>query len=120
MEYTTLAGTSIGKGRNELVVADNDFSNHKTVRITGRYVYGKKTVRQEKNDMLILAEKTRNDNAFVLILAIGDKCRNAGVQVNPNDIIGCPDDAPEGIMRSPYCSDDYFIHEDLLQMQIGR
>lgn len=116
----TLSGVDVGKTRHDLVITDPNMSQYKTVRIKGRWVYGKKTVREDKLDSIVLTEKRQHDNAFVIVLAVGEKCIGSGTKVNPNDIVSCPDDAPEGIMRSSYCDDDYFIHEDLLQMHVER
>lgn len=113
----TVSGLSVGKTKHDLVVTSPNFENMRTVRIRGQRVYGKKCVRDEQAGGVFLTEKRRVDNAFILVLAVGEKCRS---QIEPDQIYSCPDDSPEGIMRSPYCDDDYFIHEDLLQMQLAR
>lgn len=117
MKTKTVAGVDIGKTENDLAIVNaDDFSLAKTVRLRGRWIYGKKCVRpEERTELIIQPDKDRYDNTFVLVLAKGEKCTDV---IKINDIVSAPDDHFIGIMRSPYSEDDYMIDESILQLHI--
>lgn len=117
----TLSGVSIGKTENQIIVCSKDLAKYKVITIKGRNVYARKVLRDENiGENIVATELTRFNHSFLLVLAVGEKCKWGEIPVRPNDIVSCPDDAPQGIMRSPYHPDEYFIAQELLQLHIPR
>lgn len=130
----SLAGKLLDKGEDVVVIYDRDRNVYKDVQIRGRWLYCKKCVRPADWDGVAICDKTRGDTAFVLVLAKSKGCgkfhkltrsqkelgMKSGVVMNvkPMDKVLCPDDSAWGIKQSPYCEDDYFIHECIVKCVI--
>jgi len=81
MSWETIAGKSVGKRDNEIVRYNRETGEQKVVKVTGRYFYIKKCVRDEIEGGIVIPEKSRTDHVdgttaatVCLVLAIGDKC----------------------------------------------
>jgi len=114
----TIAGTDAGRSVNHFVVVTDEFIVDKAIKVRGRWLYVKKCIREsECGKGIVMPERSRRDTTFLLVLAKGE---GTMTPAQVNDIVSAPDDHPTGIMRSPYCEDDYFVKEDILQTLIPR
>ena len=131
MKYDSVAGVSVGKPRNTVVLVGEDGS-HEEMAIKGRQLYVKKCLRPEQDGGIILCDISRGDTVYALILAISDDCgkyhkltdeqRRAGQMpsvnmsgVEPNMKCVTPDGHPWGILRSPFGTDEFLIREDIIK-----
>lgn len=130
MKYNGVAGVSVGRPRNTVVLVGEDGSKQEMV-IRGRQLYVKKCLRGEQAGGIILCDASRSDTVFALILAISDDCgkyhklteeqRRAGQMpsvnmsgVEPNMKCVTPDKHPS-ILRSPFGNDEFLIREDIIK-----
>jgi len=142
-DIITINGESLGLKKNEIVVFNKETGEKKTVDIKGRWLYCKKCQRKEELDGIILPDKSLDNTCFVTVLAIGDRCGKDARKGLTNrrikelkrlpdwlpyiendikvlDTLLCPEDHLWGIMRSPYCEDDYFIDECIVKLNLGK
>ena len=121
---------------HKLTVADRETETASDLTLRGRWVYVRKTVRPERVGGIVVPEKTRENNTFAEVLAVGVGCgqmepgwkrktraekvalrRRADwlLQVeNPlavGDTVAAPDNHAWGIMLSPYNAHEFFLHE---------
>lgn len=142
VEHKTVAGKSVGKDDDSIVVWDKESNDFKTVKIRGRYLYVKKCKRKGEVDGIALPYKTQCDTTMCLVLAVGEGCGkwhdlsededtlNANLSNTLFEIVECtagdikvhdkvffPDVDPyggqKGISRTTYADDEYLIHECL-------
>ena len=141
MLQETIAGKSVGKSDDSVIVFDRESGEYKTIHIKGRYLYVKKCKRAAEVNGILRPEKTQHNTNVCLVLAVGDGCGKwhpltkeeeklndtvdellsvvectAG-DVNVYDRILVPDEDPyggqKGISRTTYAVDEYLVHECL-------
>ena len=129
MQYNGLAGISVGKPRNTVVLVGE--GERKEIIIKNRFVYVKKCLYEEEKEGIILTDVTRSNNVFALVLAISDDCgkfhkltkqqkkrgevSQVELSIEPNMKIILPDNHPWGIIRSPYGIDEFWVREDIIK-----
>ena len=131
MRYKSVAGVSVGKPSNTVVLIDEN-GYYQEMKMQNRQLYVKKCLRAEEMDGIILTDITRSDTVYSLILAISDDCgkfhkltkeqkaRGEASSVNMEGVkplMKCvtPDDHPWGIIRSPFAQDEFIIREDIIK-----
>jgi len=139
----TVAGKMVGEPDDKIVRYDKAKKEVVSkLRVCGRRVYVRKCQREDKVGLIALADKSRYDNNVCVVLAIGSGCgqrdtnwsRRAKEEkhkmdnvahlnfdgVNILDQIILPDDHTFGITRSPYCDEEYFVSETVVEANIKR
>ena len=130
MKYEGLAGVSIGKPSDTVVLVGEDGST-KDLVIKNRLIYVKKCLRDNSLGGILLCDKSRGDTVFSLVLAVSDGCgkwhkltkeqkargevAGLNMSIKPNMKVMTPDDHPWGIVRSPFGRDEFFIREDIIK-----
>lgn len=128
-----MAGSLIGLPENTVAVVDDEGKLSNSFKVTGRYYYTKKCIKEEQANGITLSHKSRMFHPCVLILARGDECgmpanptgiekemgmtKGVAHKLKPMTVVVTPDDHML-IKPSPYSSGEVverFVHEDIIK-----
>ena len=127
-KWEVVSGLDAGLTENHVVCFNLETGEKRESLIRGHNMYVRKCERPEDIGGILITEKSRQDNNFALVLAVGTECgkfrkltkvqkkmkdmrSSVVLGVSPNDRVLGPDDHPWAITRSPWRHNDFFIDE---------
>lgn len=135
-EYRTVAGVLAGSDAEHFVVLD-EAGNAQRIRMVGPWYYVKKCCRPLATGPIILTDANQQFTSAHLVLAVGAACgrhrqvtrlelrdrqwgsRGRPTKCAPLDWVLVLDEHPTKRRRSPYGSEEWWVHEDIVLANLG-